>query len=66
VQAGVKLGLVTYGSPTTSDQVALTAISSVKVGPGESARSHTADEYVLLAEIKQGIDLYIKLLDKLL
>jgi acetylornithine deacetylase len=66
VQAGVELGLGTYGSPTTSDQVALTAIPSVKVGPGESARSHTADEYVLLSEIEHGIDVYIKLLDKLL
>lgn len=66
VQAGIALGLSTFGSPTTSDQVALTAIPSIKIGPGQSARSHTADEYVELAEIEQGIDLYVKLLDKIL
>ncbi|MDR2894050.1 MAG: M20 family metallo-hydrolase [Alistipes sp.] len=66
VMAGISLGLSTFGSPTTSDQVALTAIDSVKIGPGQSARSHTADEYIELAEIEQGIDVYIKLLDKIL
>lgn len=66
VLAGKALGLSTFGSPTTSDQVALTAIPSVKVGPGMSARSHSADEYIELAEIEQGIELYIKLLDKIL
>ncbi len=66
VQAGKALGLSTFGSPTTSDQVALTAVPSVKVGPGQSARSHSADEYVELTEIGQGIELYIKLLEKIL
>ena len=66
VQAGIALGLGTFGSPTTSDQVALTMIPSVKAGPGQSARSHSADEYIEPAEIEQGIDMYIKLLDKLL
>ncbi len=66
VQAGISLGINTFGSPTTSDQVALTAVPSVKIGPGVSARSHSADEYVELAEIEQGIDVYIKLLDKIL
>ena len=65
VQAGVALGLETYGSPTTSDQVKL-SIPSVKIGPGESARSHSADEYVLLSEIRGGIDTYILLFEKLL
>ncbi len=65
VLAGKALGLTTFGSPTTSDQVAL-SIPSVKIGPGQSARSHSADEYVELAEVEQGIDLYIKLLDKIL
>ncbi len=66
VQAGISLGLNTFGSPTTSDQVALTAIPSVKIGPGQSARSHSADEYIELSEIEQGIDLYIKILEKIL
>ena len=66
VQAGVSLGLNTFGSPTTSDQVALTAIPSVKIGPGLSARSHSADEYVELAAIERGIELYIRLLDRII
>lgn len=66
VQAGKALGLNTFGSPTTSDQVAITAIPSVKIGPGQSARSHAADEYIELAEIEQGIETYIELLDKML
>ncbi|WP_316790443.1 M20 family metallo-hydrolase [Pedobacter frigoris] len=61
VQAGVKLGRTTYGSPTTSDQ-ALLSIPSVKVGPGDSARSHMADEYVFVNEIAEGIELYIAML----
>jgi acetylornithine deacetylase len=65
VQAGKDLGLNTFGSPTTSDQVTLD-IPSVKIGPGQSARSHSADEYVELSEIEQGIETYIKLLDKIL
>jgi acetylornithine deacetylase len=66
VAAGISLGMTTFGSPTTSDQVVLTApphpIPSVKVGPGQSARSHSADEYICLAEIEEGIDMYIRLL----
>ncbi|MDR2882936.1 MAG: M20 family metallo-hydrolase [Alistipes sp.] len=65
VQAGIAVELNTFGSPTTSDQVTLTAIPSVKIGPGQSARSHSADEYVELAEIERGIELYIKLLEKI-
>jgi acetylornithine deacetylase len=64
VQAGVALGRTTYGSPTTSDQ-ALLDIPSLKMGPGESARSHTADEFVNVVEIKEGIALYIKMLEKI-
>lgn len=64
VVAGIELGLTTYGSPTTSDQVIL-SVPSLKVGVGESGRSHSADEFVYLSEIKQGIDLYIKMLDKI-
>lgn len=65
VQAGIALGRNTYGSPTTSDQ-ALMDIPSLKLGPGDSARSHSADEYVGLGEIREGIDLYIEMLDKIL
>lgn len=61
VQSGIALGRTTYGSPTTSDQ-ALLSISSVKVGPGDSARSHMADEYVFVEEIGEGIRLYIEML----
>jgi len=62
VQAGVTLGRTTYGSPTTSDQ-ALLSIPSVKVGPGDSARSHMADEYVYVDEIAEGIELYTRMLE---
>ncbi|MBW8685114.1 M20 family metallo-hydrolase [Chitinophaga rhizophila] len=65
VQAGLRHGKSTYGSPTTSDQ-ALIPATSIKMGPGDSARSHTADEYINLDEIHQGIDSYIKLLEEIL
>lgn len=65
VQAGLSFGRKTYGSPTTSDQ-ALLDIPSLKMGPGDSARSHTADEFIYIDEIKEGIALYIKILGKLL
>lgn len=61
VLSGIGLGRTTYGSPTTSDQ-ALLSIPSVKVGPGDSARSHMADEYVYSAEVAEGVALYIELL----
>ncbi len=64
VRAGIALGRTTYGSPTTSDQ-SLLDIPSLKVGPGESARSHTADEFVYVKEIEEGIELYIKMLEKI-
>ncbi|MBS1524061.1 MAG: M20 family metallo-hydrolase [Bacteroidetes bacterium] len=64
VQAGIALGRTTYGSPTTSDQ-SLLDIQSLKVGPGDSARSHTADEFIYLDEIREGIDLYIQMLEKI-
>jgi len=64
VQAGVALGRITYGSPTTSDQ-SLLDIQSIKVGPGDSARSHTADEFVYVEEIREGIELYVKMLGQL-
>ncbi|MBC3540349.1 M20 family metallo-hydrolase [Rufibacter sediminis] len=61
VQSGIRLGRNLYGSPTTSDQ-ALLSIPSLKIGPGDSARSHTADEYIYLSELEEGIQLYIELL----
>ena len=61
VQRAIELGLKTYGSPTLSDQ-ALMNFPSVKIGPGKSERSHTADEFVYLKEIGEGIEYYVKLL----
>jgi len=65
VKAGVKMGRSYYGSPTTSDK-ALMPFPALKIGPGDSARSHTADEYIYIDEIKEGIELYIQLLNQLL
>lgn len=65
IQAGIALGRSYYGSPTTSDK-ALMHFPTLKMGPGDSARSHTADEFIYIDEIRQGIELYIKLLDKIL
>jgi len=53
-----------YGSPTTSDQ-AVIPYTSVKIGPGDSARSHTANEYVEPDELRQGIEVYIEMLERL-
>ncbi|MFV0378905.1 MAG: M20 family metallo-hydrolase [Mangrovibacterium sp.] len=64
VQRGLSLGLAYYGSPTTSDQ-AVMPWPSLKIGPGDSARSHTADEYILLSEIEKGFKTYVALLDGL-
>src|SRR5690606_13543330 len=61
VLAGIKHGGQTYGSPTTSDQALLT-IPSLKMGPGNSKRSHTANEFIWLSEIEQGIDRYVAVL----
>jgi acetylornithine deacetylase len=63
VLAGKSLGLTTYGSPTTSDQAVLNC-PSLKCGPGDSARSHTADEFIYESEIISGIEVYIKMLKK--
>lgn len=65
VQAGLKMKRACYGSPTTSDK-ALMNFPSLKIGPGDSARSHTADEYIYIDEIKEGIELYIQLLNEIL
>lgn len=62
VQEGLKLGRNAYGSPTTSDQ-ALLDCPSLKMGPGHSARSHSADEFIYLHEIEEGIAQYIKMVE---
>ncbi|CAG5070071.1 Acetylornithine deacetylase [Dyadobacter sp. CECT 9623] len=62
VLEGLKLGRNTYGSPTTSDQ-ALLDCPSLKMGPGHSARSHSADEFIYLHEIEEGITQYIQMLE---
>ena len=64
VQAGIKLGKQMYGSTTTSD-AALIPAKVLKCGPGDSARSHTADEFIYLSEIEKGINTYIKILEQI-
>jgi acetylornithine deacetylase len=58
------MGLKPFGSPTLSDQ-ALLDCPSFKLGPGDSARSHTADEYILLSELEHSLPCYLELLDGL-
>ena len=65
VQAGIKFERKTYGSPTLSDQSVLSC-PSLKLGPGDSFRSHTADEFIYVNEVEEGIDLYIKILNEIL
>ena len=65
VRAGKSLGMGTYGSPTLSDQ-AMLSCASLKLGPGDSTRSHSADEFIYVEEIREGIQKYIRLLDKAL
>ncbi|MCM4160231.1 M20/M25/M40 family metallo-hydrolase [Antarcticibacterium flavum] len=65
VEAGVALGMETYGSPTLSDQ-AMLSCPSLKLGPGDSTRSHSANEFIYIKEIEEGIAGYIKLLEKAL
>lgn len=64
VKIGVEMGKKTYASPTTSDQ-ALMSCPSLKIGPGDSARSHTANEFIYLHEIDQGVNDYIAMLSAL-
>lgn len=65
VQAGIALGRTTYGSPTLSDQAVLSC-PSLKLGPGDSTRSHTANEFIYIAEIEEAITLYVNLLKQVL
>ena len=64
IKKGVAMGKTTYGSPTLSDQ-SMMPFETVKIGPGESARSHTPDEFILVSEIRAGIRDYIELLSGL-
>ena len=65
VKAGLSMGKTYYGSPTTSDK-ALMPFPALKIGPGDSARSHTADEFIYVDEIGQGISDYVQLLKQVI
>lgn len=65
VTTGIELGRKPYGSPTLSDQAKLSC-PSLKLGPGDSTRSHTANEYIHASEIEEGISIYINLLNEIL
>ena len=65
VKAGISMKRKTYGSPTLSDQAVLSC-QSVKLGPGDSTRSHSANEYIYVSEIEEGIAIYIELLNRVI
>jgi acetylornithine deacetylase len=65
VKAGIAMGRETYGSPTLSDQACLTC-QSLKLGPGDSTRSHSANEFIYLSEIEEGIKIYVELLNRVI
>ena len=65
VQRAVELGRTPYGSPTLSNQALVGGIPTLKMGPGDTARSHTANEFVLISEIREGINLFTEMLDGL-
>lgn len=65
VQAAIKHGAKTYGSPTTSDQ-ALIPCTTLKMGPGDSARSHSPNEFIYVKEIKEGVEKYIAILSEIM
>ena len=65
IKAGIDIGRTTYGSPTLSDQAVLSC-PSLKLGPGDSTRSHSADEFIYVNEIEEGINIYIELLNKVI
>lgn len=64
VKRGLSLGLEAFGSPTTSNQTVV-SFTTIKIGPGQSSRSHTADEYIEIEEITSAVDIYVSLLDGL-
>ena len=63
IKAGNKLGFTKYGSPTLSDQAKIKC-NSIKLDPGDSTRSHTADEFIYVDEIKNGVKKYIELIEE--
>ena len=65
VERLIKMGRKAFGSPTMSNQ-AVMPFDTLKLGPGDSARSHTADEYILLSEIAEAIEVYFEVLDNLI
>lgn len=65
VKAGIAMGRNTYGSPTLSDQAALSC-PSLKLGPGDSTRSHSANEFIYVNEIEEGIKIYVELLHRVI
>jgi acetylornithine deacetylase len=65
VIAAKAIGCEAFVSPTTSDRAIMQGLAALKMGVGDSSRSHTADEYVLVSEIEEGITIYQKLLDEL-
>lgn len=65
VKAGIEMGRETYGSPTLSDQSVLSC-QSLKLGPGDSTRSHSANEFIYISEIEDGIQIYVDLLNKVI
>ncbi|OEK07961.1 acetylornithine deacetylase [Flavivirga aquatica] len=65
VKAGIAMGRTTYGSPTLSDQAVLSC-PSLKLGPGDSTRSHSADEFIYVSEIEEGVGIYIELLNRVI
>ena len=64
VRRGLSLGLGTFGSPTTSNQ-SVCPFTTVKIGPGQSSRSHSADEFILVSEIEEAVGIYYGLLNQL-
>ena len=65
VKSACDIGLSLFGSSTLSDQ-ALMSFPTVKIGPGNSKRSHTADEFIQVNEIKEAIEIYVKLLERVI
>lgn len=65
VQAGLAMGRTSYGSPTLSDQAVLSC-PSLKLGPGDSTRSHSANEFIYVNEIEEGIKIYVELLSRVI
>lgn len=64
VRVGLRMGLETYGSPTTSDAALMDGIAALKMGAGDSARSHSADEFIFVDEVHQALGQYIAMLEE--